>query len=162
MTEFYKRDDKGEYVKATESDIDELFREKSEKIVAARLSSTREKERAKIREEIAEEVRKDTTEAIRNEVKAELEPAYKKKLAESEQRANELDIKFRRKSIAAEYGFKPETEEFLGDGSDKEMRAKADKLKESFSTSNNGKSVEKSSNSDVSEIQKETGIRVTI
>ena len=162
MTEFYKQNDAGEYVKATEDDYEELFREKSEKIVAAKLSSAREKERAKIREEIEADVRKSTEETIRSEVKAELEPEYEKKLAESEKRANELDVKFRRKSIAAEYGFKPETEEFLGDGSDEDMRAKADKLKNSFGTQKSGKSIEKSSDPDVSEIQKETGIRVEI
>ena len=50
---------------------------------------------------------------------------------------------------------------FLGDGSDEDMRAKADVLKSSFETKSfNG--IEKQSEPTVSKLQKETGIKVEI
>ena len=161
MATFYKQNDNGEYVEA-DKDVDELWRQKSDEIVSSKLAKAREKETAKIREEIEEDIRKSSTEAIRSEVKAELETEYKSKLEESESKANQLDIKLRRKTIAAEYGFKPETEDFLGTGSDDEMRAKADVLKNSFGTSSSTTYMEKETGSRVSELQKRTGITVEI
>ena len=160
MATFYKQTDNGEYVDA-DSDVDELFRQKSNDIVSSKLAKAREKETAKIREEIVDEVRRDELETIKNEVRAELENEYKDKLDASEAKAKQLDIKLRRKTIAAVYGFKPETEQFLGEGSDEDMRAKADVLKSSFS-SNSGIHVEKGTEPKVSKLQEKTGITVTI
>ena len=100
-------------------------------------------------------------ETIKVEAKAELETEYKEKLEASESKARQLDVKLRRKTIAAEYGFKPEAEEFLGEGSDEDMRAKADTLKTSF-TINNSTSMEKQSEPKVSKLQEKTGITVEI
>ena len=157
MTTFYKQTDDGKYVEA-DNDVDELFRQKSSDIVSAKLAKAKEK----LREEMAEEVRKSSYESIRSEAKQELEDEYKKKLEESESKAKQLDIQLRRKTIAAEYGFKPETEQFLGDGNDEEMRAKADTLKNSFSADKQTFGIEKSSEPKVSEMQQRTGIKVDI
>lgn len=157
MTTFYKQTDDGKYVEA-DNDVDELFRQKSSDIVSAKLAKAKEK----LREEMAEEVRKSSYESIRSEAKQELEDEYKKKLEESESKAKQLDIQLRRKTIAAEYGFKPETEQFLGDGNDDEMRAKADTLKNSFGIDKQSFGIEKSSEPKVSEMQQRTGIKVDI
>lgn len=156
MATFYKKTDEGEYVEA-DSDVDELFRQKSSDIVSAKLTKAKEK----IRDEIEDEVRKSSLETIKSEAKEELEAEYKTKLEESESKARQLDIRLRRKTIAAEYGFKPETEEFLGDGDDEAMRAKADTLKNSFA-SNGSVSMEKSTEPTVSKLQQKTGITVEI
>ena len=162
MTEFYKQTENGEYEKASEADYEEAFRERSDKIVAKKLKSAREKERESLREEMEPEIRESVTESVRKEAEAKVKSEYEKKLAESEKKANELDVKLRRKSIAAEYGFKPEAEEFLGDGDDDDMRHKADVLKDSFTTEKSKTSLEKDSTPAVSEVQSKTGIRVTI
>lgn len=161
MTTFYKKTDEGEYVEA-DKDVDELFRQKSSEIVSGKLAKAREKETAKIREEIEDEVRNNALETIKSEVRAEIENEYKPKLEESESRVRQLDIQLRRKTIAAEYGFKPETEQFLGDGNEDDMRAKADTLKTSFALGNNSISMEKQSEPAVSKLQEKTGIKVEI
>ena len=48
------------------------------------------------------------------------------------QRISELENKLLRRDILSEYGLKPDAEEFLGDGTAEEMRARADKLKGGF------------------------------
>lgn len=156
MATFYKQNDAGEYVEA-DKDVDELFRQKSSDIVSSKLSKAKEK----IREEIEDEVRSNALETVKSEAKAELEVEYKEKLEASESKARQLDIKLRRKTIAAEYGFKPETEEFLGEGSDDEMRAKADTLRTSFGV-NGSTSMEKQAEPKVSKLQQRTGITVEI
>ena len=100
---------------------------------------------------IEAEVRKSATEAIKEEVRKEIEPEYKDKLAEAEARAKTLDTSLRRKTIAAEYGLKAEFEEFLGDGSDEDMRAKADVLKTSPVNSGETKAPEKQGKPDSSD-----------
>lgn len=156
MATFYKQNDEGEFIDA-DKDVDDLFRQKSGDIVSSKLAKAKEK----IRSEIEDEVRNTALETIKDEARQELEIEYKSKLEESESKARQLDIALRRKTIAAEYGFKPETEQFLGDGSDEDMRAKADTLKSSFAT-NGSISVEKQSEPSVSKLQKQTGIVVNI
>lgn len=156
MATFYKQNDAGEYIEA-DSDVDELFRQKSGDIVSSKLAKAKEK----IRAEIEDEVRNSALETIKGEAKQELEEEYKTKLEASESKARQLDVALRRKTIAAEYGFKPETEQFLGEGSDEEMRAKADTLKASFA-SNGSVAMEKQSEPSVSKFQKQTGIVVEI
>lgn len=156
MANFYKQTDEGEYIEA-DKDVDELFRQKSSEIVSAKLAKAKEK----IRAEIEDEVRSNALETIKGEAKQELEDEYKSRLEASESKARQLDIALRRKTIAAEYGFKPETEQFLGDGSDDDMRAKADTLKNSFGV-NESLHIEKQAEPSVSKLQEKTGIRVEI
>lgn len=156
MTTFYKKTDDGEFVEA-DKDVDELFREKSFGIVAEKLK----KEKEKFRAEIADEVRASALDTIKGEAKQELEAEYKEKFDALEAKNKSLDVALRRKTIAAEYGFKPETEQFLGEGSDDDMRAKADTLKTSFAI-NNSTQIEKQSEPSVSKLQQKTGITVEI
>lgn len=157
MATFYKKTDDGEYVEA-DNDVDELFRQKSSDIVSAKLSKAKEK----LKGEIEDEVRNTALETIKSEVRQEIEAEYKPKLEESETKARQLDVQLRRKTIAAEYGFKPETEQFLGDGSEEDMRAKADTLKESFNFKDAGISMDKQAEPQVSKLQQSTGIVVEI
>lgn len=163
MATFYKQNDEGEYVEA-DNEVEDLFRHRSEKIIRSKLDGSREKYKTELRNEIEEEIRNSALETIKSEAKAELEAEYKDKLSASENKARELDIALRRKTIAAEYGFKPEAEGFLGDGSDDDMRAKADVLKTSFGVTNaNGAiHIEKSTEPKVSKLQQKTGITVEI
>lgn len=125
--QFYIKNEAGEFVDGKDA-VDALFREKSDSIMKERLPRLRDQ----VRKEIEEDVRNNSRESIEKELRSTIEAEYKVKLDESESKARELGITLRRKTIAAEYGFKPETEEFLGSGSDDEMRAKADLLKSSF------------------------------
>lgn len=161
MAEFYKLNEAGDYIDA-DSDVEELFKQKSEKIVASKLKGAREKEEAKIREEIEADVRKNAAEQIKAETKAELEEQFNKKLSESEKQNRELDVRLRRKTIAAEYGFDPSAEQFLGDGDDDDMRAKADTLKSAFAASGSNTALEKQTEPSVSKTQQKTGITVQI
>jgi len=126
--QFYTKNDAGEVIEATPAQIEELFKEKSDKIVAKKLAIAKEKELEKIRPELEEQIRKETTDKIRAEVEAET----KTKLDEATKGWKDAEMRIRRKTIAAEYGFKPDVEEFLGNGTDEEMRAKADALKSNF------------------------------
>lgn len=157
MATFYKQNDEGEYIEA-DKDVDELFRQKSSEIVSFKLAKAKEK----LRSEIEEEVRESALETIKGEARKELEDEYKAKLEASESKVKEYGIQLRRKTIAAEYGFKPEAEQFLGDGDEEDMRAKADTLKSSFSVNGKNEGIEKTTEPKVSELQQKTGITVEI
>lgn len=146
MAEFYIKNNDGEYVEADDK-VEERFREKSDKIISSKLSKAREKETEKIRSEIEEEVRKETSETIRSEVKSELESEWKSKLDKAEAKSKQLDVDLRRKTIAAEYGFKPELEKYLGNGTDEEMRKEADTLKDNLGINKTSSAPEKKTSS---------------
>ena len=161
MAEFYIKNENGEFVEADDK-VEERFREKSDKIVSERLNKVRERETAKIREEVEKEVREKTTDTIKSEVRSEVEKEYQEKLDKAEAENKELDIKFRRKSIAAEYGFKPEAEKYLGNGTDEEMRKEADTLKESFAKDGSFEAPEKQTNTGSSKIKETTGLDIIL
>lgn len=135
--EFYIKNEQGEFEQAN-SLVDKIkedyLREKSAAIVSEKISKYRDKEAAKLREELEPKIREELAGDLRKElttsITAELEKQYADKLQAEKGRADELDVRLRQKTIAAEYGFKPEAEQFLGTGSDEEMRARADALKE--------------------------------
>ena len=160
MATFYKLNDAGEYSEA-DNDVEDLFRSRSDEIIRKKLEKAKERETEKIRAEIEEDVRKNALETIKSELRTEIESEYKPKLEAFESKAQQLDIALRRKTIAAEYGFKPDTEQFLGDGSEDDMRAKADVLKASFAGSSNAP-IEKQVEPSVSKLQQSTGITVEI
>lgn len=141
MVNFYVKNDSGEFVEPTEQQIDEFYKTKSERIIARKLADERDKFRAKIDEEL----RKEVSEKIKAEARKEVEAEYQQKVSEAESRVQDLDIQLRRKKIANEYGFKPEAEDFLGNGTDDEMRAKADVLKNGFSSEPSSKGLKKQS-----------------
>lgn len=135
--QFYTKDEAGNFNEATNEQIESLFQERSEKIVAKKLSAARERETARIKSELQAEITKEVSEKIKAETTAELETGFKEKLDALSREKTEAETKLRRKTIAAEYGFKTDAEEFLGDGTEEEMRAKADALKTSFATPGN-------------------------
>ena len=160
--QFYTKDDSGEYTEATDSQIEELFQARSEKIIAKKLAIAREKELERIRPELEEQIRKDYYPKLEEEAKEKAKEEFEPKLHEAENRANELDVALRRKTIAAEYGFKPEAEQFLGNGTDDEMRSKADTLKNSFATQGMPNVPEKQSTEPESKLQQETGLDIRV
>ncbi len=161
MAEFYIKNDEGEFVEADDK-VEERFREKSDKIVSERLNKVREKETAKIREEVEREVREKTTDSIKSEARSEVEKEYQDRLAKAEAETKELDVKLRRKSIAAEYGFKPEAEKYLGNGSDEEMRKEADNLKTSFAKDTSFNAPDKQANNGESKAKASTGLDIIL
>jgi len=160
--QFYTKDDSGEYTEATDSQIEELFQARSEKIIAKKLAIAREKELERIRPELEEQIRKDYYPKLEEEAKEKAKEEFEPKLHEAENRANELDVALRRKTIAAEYGFKPEAEQFLGNGTDDEMRSKADTLKNSFATQGMPNAPEKQSTEPESKLHQETGLDIRV
>lgn len=159
--QFYIKNEAGEFVEASK-EIDEEFHRRSHSIVATRLKELREKDLEEARPEFEKKVREETEGKIREEVNASLKNEYEAKLQEASNRATELDVKLRRKAIAAEFGFKPEAEEFLGSGTDEEMRAKADTLKTSFSAPANANTPEKTGANPQSKILQETGLNIVV
>lgn len=137
--ELYARNESGEFHPATDAQIEDLFRERSDRIVARRVAVYRanelENELEKLKPEIEEKVRKETSEKLESEITERVKAEYDKELSEARNANKDLEVKLRRKTIAAEYGFKAELEDFLGDGSDDEMRAKADILKSNSANS---------------------------
>lgn len=161
MANIYIKNEAGEFEEASDRDLEEVFKEKSDRIVSSRLTKIREKETARIREEIESEVRQSAEDKIKTEVTEALKAEYETKLKETNSQLESLGMQFRRKIIAAEYGFKPETEGFLGTGSEEEMRKNADILKANFG--NVQTSMEKNTeSSNVSDIQKNTGVVIDI
>lgn len=161
MATYYKKNEAGEFIEADDA-VENDFRQRSDKIIREKLEKAREKYKDEIRTEIDAEVRTNTADAIKSEIRNEIEAEYKTKLDEAQEKAQQLDVALRRKTIAAEYGFKPEAEEFLGTGTDDDMRAKADALKSNFGSSNAVPAMEKSSEPSVSKVQQSTGITVEI
>lgn len=132
--QLYTKNSTGEFELATEAELSEAFKEKSHAIVARRIEEIRESEVSKALEKAKPELEKNLREELTAKIKSEVEEEFKPKLDEAEKAKGELEVALRRKTVAAEYGFKPEAEEFLGNGSEEEMRAKADALKKNFST----------------------------
>ena len=143
--EVYIKNEEGEYAEATKDDIEALFRERSDKIVSKKLAAAKEKQTEEIRAEIVAKVQTEERDKLKSDLRGEIESEFKEKLDKAEARSNELGIQLRRKTIAAEYGFKPELEKYLGNGTDEEMRKEADTLKNSFATDTQFKAPEKSS-----------------
>lgn len=155
--ELFTKNESGEYIPATDEQYEEAFRDRSDKIVRKRLATSLEKALEEKRPEFEKKIREETITKIREEVEGE----YKPKVDEAEKRAAALEQKLQRRDILNEYGLKKEAEEFLGNGTAEEMRARADKLKGGFS--NEGvKSPEKSSGEQKSEVQEKYGLDIKI
>lgn len=131
MTQYYIKNEDGEFVEA-DKEVEQEFKDNSKYIVAKRLRDIREKTKDAMREEVTEELRKEATDTLRKEITEELKSDFQAKIDAANDKATGLETQLRRKTIAAEYGFKADAEQFLGDGSEEDMRAKADALKDSF------------------------------
>lgn len=159
--QLYAKNESGEFEPATDKQLAEVFKEKSDPIVARRIGEIREREVAKALEEARPGLEKTVREEISAKVRSEVEGEFKPQLEEANKAKQELEIALRRKTIAAEYGFKPETEEFLGNGTDEEMRAKADVLKNNFGSTET-KAPEKQTAEPTNKLQEATGLDITI
>ena len=159
--QLYTKKESGEFVEATESELNEVFKSKSDVIVSKRIEQIREKELEKARPEYEKKIREELTPKIQTELKAELEKDYQGKLDKVNKKALELETSLRRKTIAAEYGLKAEAEKFLGDGNEEEMRANADSLK-ALGSSTNQNLPEKNSGTAPSEVAEKYGLDVQI
>lgn len=155
--QFYIKNESGEFVDGNK-EVEAEFKRKSDPIVARRIAEKLEIELEKARPDIEKKVRGEVEESVRKTISAE----YKDKLAEANKKYEDLDIAFRRKTIAAEYGFKPESEEFLGSGTDEEMRAKADTLKNTFSTPTQTQTPDKTDGAPQSKLLDKYGLDIKI
>lgn len=129
---FYKEDSNGEFIEATKNDLDGYFKEESSRIVSSRLASMKEKYMAEAKAEADTKIREDLKKEITPEIEKTMSDKFKGQIADLEKSLSDANATIKRKTIAAEYGFKSDMEEFLGSGTDDEMRARADKLKDGF------------------------------
>ena len=143
MTKFYTKADDGQYTEATKEQLEETWRERSDNIVSEKLARRKDKYMAEVRAEAEPKIREELTKELTEQIGKEKSEEFQGKLDELQHKLTESETKLRRKTIAAEYGFKTEVEEFLGNGSDEEMRAKADKLKDGFAASGKPSGVSK-------------------
>lgn len=149
MTTYYTKGEDGEL---SEVNPDDMFKERKQRWQTA--------ESAKIREEVEKTVRDELSTSVKSaedKVRSELQ----KQIDEANSMNQKLEVTLRQKTIAHEYGFKPGTEKYLGNGSEEEMRKEADTLKNEFG---NTKMVvpDKSTETSESEVQNRTGIKVNI
>lgn len=150
--QFYIKSDDGNFAEATQEQVDGTFKERFERFKRSEASN--------IRTEVEETVRKELTPTLKQELEQQIKADFQPKLDEAETKAKQLDIQLRQKTIAAEFGFKPETEKYLGDGTEEDMRKEAETLKSSFSSTIQGP--DKTTHSGKSEVQTRTGIQVVI
>lgn len=151
MTTYYTKSEEGEFSDATEE---------VNNIVKNRLHKFKESSAAEIRTEVEAKVRDELTESITKAAEDKFKSEFQPKLDEVTQKAQQLETSLRQKTIAAEYGFKPGTEKYLGNGTEEEMRKEADLLKSSFNGTT--KAPDKETGSGKSATQQRTGIKVEI
>lgn len=160
--QLYTKNDSGEFHLATEEQLSEAFKEKSDPIVARRIAAIRDKELEAARPEFEKKVRAELETKLKAEAEATVKSEYEGKLAEANKAKEEAELGLRRKTIAAEYGFKAEAEKFLGNGTEEEMRANADALKANFGTNTGPAEPEKTSATPISEAAEKYGLDVKI
>lgn len=118
---YYIKNDKDEFV---ETNTDAMFNHRHDRWVAT--------ESDKIRSDVEKSVREELTTSIEADVVARVTGEFQPKLDEATRTADDLRVQVRQKTIAAEYGFKAETEKYLGNGDEAAMRKEADILKSNF------------------------------
>lgn len=160
--QLYIKNKSGEFELATEAELNEVFKEKSDLIVSKRISAIQEREVSKALEEAKPEFEKNLREELSAKIRGEVEEEFKSKLEEAEKTKGDLEIALRRKTVAAEFGFKPETEKFLGNGSEEDMRKEAETLKNSFSVPATQQLPEKQTSEPKSSTYEKTGLDIKI
>ena len=123
MTIYYIKGDDDNYV---EANADDIFKDRHDRWVKT--------ESDKIRGDVEKSVREELEPSIRKEIEENIRGEYQPKLDAVESEKKKLDIALRQKTIAAEYGFKPGTEKYLGEGTDEDMRKEAENLNSNFIT----------------------------
>lgn len=152
MKTYYTKGEDGEFSEATGDELDKMF--------THRRNRWAETESQKIRESTEASIRDELTKSISDQFEEKIKTEYQPKLDEATATVSQLQTTLRQKTIAAEYGFKPGTEKYLGNGTEDDMRKEADTLKNSFTAG--AKAPEKETSTGKSSIQKRTGIEVTI
>jgi type I site-specific restriction-modification system R (restriction) subunit len=155
---FYTKNDEGKFVEVVQDKLDDLFKERHNRWRETETEAIRAEVEKTVREELADSVAKEISKEIEDKVAAE----FQQKLDKAESEIENLDIQIRQKTIAAEYGFKPSAEKYLGVGTHEEMRKEADNLKSNFAATTHSDMPEKSTGPGESEIQKRTGVIVKI
>lgn len=146
---YYTKNDAGEF---TEVNTDDMFKERHERWV--------KNESAKIREDVEKSVRDELTKTITEQADKSASEKYQPQIDDLKSKNEELETTIRQKTIAAEYGFKPGTEKYLGTGSEEDMRKEADNLKEQFG--GGAAAPNRQQPGEASAIQTRTGVKVTI
>lgn len=159
--QLYSKTESGEFEPATEAELSAVFKEKSDRIVSKRIAEIREAEVSKAIEEAKPELEKTLRDELTAKIKDEVESEFKPQLEEVQRAKADLEVALRRKTVAAEYGFKPEAEEFLGNGSEEDMRSNAEKLKSNFGAPA-PQPPEKNSAEPKSSIMEKTGLDIKI
>lgn len=118
------------YVEATDDQVLTRFKERIDRIKSSEAKKVREELETTVRDELTPKITKELEKDLTKTLTEKLEGDYKSKLQDAEKKVQENEVKIRQKTLAAEYGFKPDMESFLGTGTEDEMRANADKLKE--------------------------------
>lgn len=149
MTTYFTKGENDEYQEAT---VDDMFKERHDRWVKTESTRIREDVEKSLRDELAPTITKEAEDKIKSELQPKLDAAV--------QKAQQLETSLRQKTIAAEYGFKPGTEKYLGNGTEEEMRKEADLLKSSFNGTT--KAPDKETGSGKSATQQRTGIKVEI
>ena len=108
----------------SEVNVDDLFKDRKERWVKTETAKMREEVEKTLRDELTTSITKSTEDKVRKEFQTKLDDATAKN--------TQLETTIRQKTIAAEYGFKPGTEKYLGEGTEEDMRKEADNLKNSF------------------------------
>lgn len=157
--QLYIKSSNGEYHETQESDIASWLSPRLEKVRKDTADKTTAEVKEKLKDELTKSLTQELTDKLTKDITKTVEEEYKPKLNEVQNKLTAAETQIRQKTIAAEYGFKPELESFLGEGTDDDMRAKADILKESNST---GTPPNKSTDDKVSSTQKSTGVIVEI
>lgn len=121
-----------DFKEATDDQVLSRFKERIDRIKSSTAKEVEVELDKKIRSELTPKLTEDLTKSLTTSIKEQLEGDYKTKLDEAEKKANDSEIKVRQKTITAEYGFKSDMESFLGSGTEEEMRANADKLKDNI------------------------------
>lgn len=124
--QFYTKKEDGEFVEASQDQFEEFFKSRIERL----RSTEREKVKTELEESVRKEVEPKLKEDLTKTLTEQLEAQYKPKLEQTESELSKTQIQLRQKTVAAEYGFKSDLESFLGDGTEEEMRQKADVLKQ--------------------------------
>ncbi len=120
---FYVKTSNNQYTVATTEQIDNLFKEESDRIIAGKAKRMREK----LRKEVESELREELLPKLEFEATQKVAATHNQDLKDEITR---LKVQICKKDILLEYNFCPEAEKLIADGTKEEMRTQAKTLKE--------------------------------
>ena len=127
MKEFYVKksvDGEDKFVEAVDSDLESLF--------SNRFKRYAENKTHDLKTAVEKDFRENEFPTIESKIREGVKGEFQSKIDELTKSLDESKVQVSRKTIAAEYGFKPEFEKYLGNGTEEEMRKEADVLKAGF------------------------------